>query len=96
MNADMRATLLGLALSGGALLAGPITKADEPRTKQNCTTLFHELNTSKSGRLTIEEASKSRDVMATLDAPSLWKKGYITEDEFTPLCVTKDSVGPHG
>jgi hypothetical protein len=94
MNANTRVMLLGLALAGAALLAGPQTLAAEPRTKEQCTTLFHELNTSGDGKLTIQEAAKNSDLMTTLSAPSLWKKGYMTEEEFTPLCATEGPAGP--
>ena len=94
MNANTRAMLLGLALAGAALLAGPQTSAAEPRTKEQCASLFHELNTSGNGKLTIQEAAKNTDIMTTLSAPSLWTKGYVTEGEFTPLCVTEGPAGP--
>ncbi len=82
------ATIALTALSlGGALVVCGVASAQEMRSKESCTQLFHRLNTSGTGKLTLNEASQDVGVAKTLDDPNVWRNGYLTEDEFTPLCM---------
>ncbi len=89
MTRKMCASLACAMTITGLLLAAPAAMGIEPRTKEQCVTLFHNLNTSGNGHLTIPEAAKNADMLTVLSAPSLWKRGYITQNEFTPLCAGK-------
>lgn len=79
-----------LAATGALLLAAAAGAADMAgaRSKQQCTELFHHLNASGTGKLTLNEAAGDSSIAKELDDPLIWKNGYVTEDEFTPLCMT--------
>ena len=96
MNARSRFTFVSMAMAGSLLLCPLVTQAAESRTKEQCTTLFRELNTSGNGHLTMSEASKNKELATALSAPSVWKQGYLTEEDFTPLCVTDTHNEPRG
>ena len=72
---------------GCALAALDLARAAEPRSKEQCAQIFHRLNTSGTGRLTINEVALDAKLARELDDPNVWRNGYVTEDEFTPLCM---------
>lgn len=78
-----------LAATGALLLAGAAGAAEAgARTKEQCTQMFKHLNASGTGKLTLNEAAGDAAIAKELDDPLIWKNGYVTEDEFTPLCMT--------
>ena len=78
-----------LAASCALLLAGAANAAEAgARSKEQCTELFKHLNASGTGKLTLNEAAGDAAIAKELDDPLIWKNGYVTEDEFTPLCMT--------
>ena len=94
MKSMVSVTAVCLTATGSLLLAPQVCNGAETRTKEQCASLFHELNTSGDGKLTIPEVVKNRDITTALSAPSVWKKGYLTEQDFTPLCETTAVIGP--
>jgi hypothetical protein len=78
------ATILTLT---SALLVSDVATAVEARTKEQCAQLFHHLNTSGTGKLTLNELAGDPSIARALDDPYVWRNGYVTEDEFTPLCM---------
>jgi hypothetical protein len=78
------ATILSVS---GALLVTGAASAAESRTKEQCSQLFHHLNASGTGKLTLNEVAGDMAIAKALDDPYVWRNGYVTEDEFTPLCM---------
>jgi hypothetical protein len=78
-----------LAATGALLLAAAAGASDMTgtRTKEQCTELFHHLNASGTGKLTLNEAAGDASIAKELDDPLIWKNGYVTVDQFTPLCM---------
>ena len=79
-----------LAATSALLLATAAGAADVAgaRSKEQCTELFHHLNASGTGKLTLNEAAGDSAIAKELDDPLIWKNGYVTVDEFTPLCMS--------
>ena len=96
MKLDVIVAIAGLAVAGTLPLVSRTAAGNEPRTKEQCTALFHQLNTSGNGKLTVTEAARDQDMATVLSAPSIWKNGFLTETEFTPLCATDSANGPRG
>jgi len=85
----MRAlAVAGLTLIGGVLIVPTTGTAADARSKEQCAAIFRQLNTSGSGHLTVNEAAGNPEIARALDDPGIWQKGYLTEEEFTPLCAT--------
>ena len=87
--AKLTATVL---VSTAALVTSGVAMAEEMRSKETCSQLFHRLNTSGTGKLTLNEAAQDTAIARALDDPYVWRNGYVTEEEFTPLCMQ----GPKG
>ena len=96
MNARVGYTFVSMAMAGSLILCPLVSQSAESRTKEQCSSLFRELNTSGNGHLTMSEASKNKEMATVLSAPSVWKQGYLTEEDFTPLCVTDTRNEPRG
>jgi len=81
-------------LIGAALIVPTTGTAADTRSKEQCAAIFRQLNTSGSGHLTVNEAAGNPEIARALDDPGIWQKGYLTEQEFTPLCTTGTQVMP--
>jgi hypothetical protein len=79
--------LLTVLTATSALAYEPSPQVMAPRNKEQCIALFHQLNVSVNGRLTSTEAASSHELAQALSDPQLWRKGYITEDQFLPVCT---------
>ncbi len=91
------AIVAGLTLVDTASVISTNDTAADTRTTEECRTLFRQLNQSGDGRLTLGEIARSQ-LMTTAPADEgFWRNGYLTEDEFTPICETSTrgmSSGP--
>jgi hypothetical protein len=78
----------GLTLVDTASVISTDDTEASPRTHQECRALFQQLNQHGDGRLTVREIAGSQLMVQGPANEGLWQKGYVTEDEFTPVCET--------
>ena len=89
-----------IAVPVAALMIGTpvqLASAGQPRTKEQCTALFHLLDRSGDGKLPIQDLRAHRVLMRAIDDPAIRDQGYITQAQFLALCVTSgDASAPRG
>jgi len=78
----------GLSTLAGVLLVPQLTAvAGEARSLEQCASLFSQLNSSGTGRLTASEAAANASIARAFSDPHVQQKGYLTREEFTPICM---------
>jgi len=88
MKSNFMFTIAGVSMLAGALLAPQLSvAAGEARTPEQCASLFNQLNTSGTGKLTASEAAADPSAAKAFSDPQVQQKGYLTREEFTPLCT---------
>ena len=96
MTSRLFIATVSVALATCAFAVPQPGHAADKRTDQDCAALFKQLNTSKSGKLDAVEAAANPISQRAFNDPANHEKGYLTEGDFTAVCVGTDQTPASG
>jgi len=82
------AIVAGLTLVDTASVISTNDALDDAPSSNECRAIFRQLNKSGDGKLTRGEIAGNRLMTSVTVDQGFSGKGYLTEDEFTPICQT--------
>jgi len=96
MTSRLLTATVCVALATCALALPQLGHAADKRTDQDCAELFKQLNTSQNGKLDATEAAANPISQRAFNDPANHEKGYLTEGDFTAVCVGTEQTPASG